>query len=102
MSSGLNWQESYSGPLSMTTEAYYGTDIEQIINGLKPATKPGQRFTYLSGDTQVLAMVLKNATGKTLSQLAEEKIWQPLGYEQDAFWSVDKKNGVEKAMNQWN
>jgi CubicO group peptidase (beta-lactamase class C family) len=97
MSSGLNWQESYSGPLSMTTEAYYGTDIEQIINGLKPATKPGQRFTYLSGDTQVLAMVLKNATGKTLSQLAEEKIWQPLGYEQDAFWSVDKKNGVEKA-----
>lgn len=97
MSSGLNWQESYSGPLSMTTEAYYGTDIEQIINNLKPATKPGQMFKYLSGDTQVLAMVLKSATGKSLSQLAEEKIWQPLGYEQDAFWSVDKQNGVEKA-----
>jgi CubicO group peptidase (beta-lactamase class C family) len=97
MSSGLNWEESYAGPLSMTTEAYYGDDIEGIINGLKPASPAGQKFKYLSGDTQVLAMVLKGATGKSLSELAEEKIWEPLGYENDAFWSVDKKEGVEKA-----
>jgi len=97
MSSGLNWEESYAGPLSMTTEAYYGDNIEGIINQLKPAKSAGEKFEYLSGDTQVLAMVLKSATGKSLSELAEEKIWEPLGYENDALWSVDKKDGVEKA-----
>jgi len=97
MSSGLSWEESYSGPLSMTTEAYYGTDIEGIINGLEVSNKAGLRFKYLGGDTQVLAMVLKAATGKSLSELAQEKIWEPLGYENDAFWSVDRPDGVEKA-----
>ena len=97
MSSGLNWEESYAGPLSMTTEAYYGDDIEGIIKHLKSEKKAGEEFKYLSGDTQVLAMVLKSATGKSLSELAQEKLWGPLGYENDAFWSVDRVDGVEKA-----
>lgn len=97
MSSGLSWDESYSGPFSLTTEAYYGWDIEGIINNLHAAEPAGQRYKYLSGDTQVLAMVLKGATGKSLSQLSQEKLWQPMGYEHDAFWSVDREDGVEKA-----
>lgn len=97
MSSGLNWQESYSGPLSMTTEAYYGDHLEDIINGLAVAKPAGQEFQYLSGDTQVLAMVLKSATGKSLAEYAQEKLWEPLGYENDAYWCLDKKDGVEKA-----
>ena len=97
MSSGLNWEESYAGPLSMTTEAYYGDDIQGIINQLKPEKPSGENFKYLSGDTQVLAMVLKSATGKSLSELAQEKLWEPLGYENDAFWSIDRVGGVEKA-----
>lgn len=97
MSSGLSWDESYSGPFSVTTEAYYGWDIEGIINNLHAAEPAGQRYKYLSGDTQVLAMVLKAATGKNLSELSQEKLWQPMGYEHDAFWSVDRKDGIEKA-----
>ena len=97
MSSGLSWDESYSGPFSLTTEAYYGWDIEGIINNLYALEPAGQKFKYLSGDTQVLAMVLKSATGKSLTELSQEKLWQPMGYEHDAFWSVDRKDGVEKA-----
>lgn len=97
MSSGLNWDESYSGPFSVTTKAYYGTDLKKIINNLEAEKAPGLEFDYLSGDTQVLAFVLEAATGKSLSQYAEEKLWQPMGGTNDALWSLDKKGGNEKA-----
>lgn len=97
MSSGLNWDESYSNPLSMTTEAYYGTDLSKVVKRLKAVDEPGAEFSYKSGDTQVLGFVLQEATGKTLSAYAEEKLWKPLGAERNAEWSIDHQGGIEKA-----
>ncbi|MFD1187507.1 serine hydrolase domain-containing protein [Pontibacter rugosus] len=97
MSSGLNWDESYSNPLSMTTEAYYGTDLKKVIDRLEAVQEPGQQWEYKSGDTQVLGFILQAATGKSLSAYAAEKLWQPLGAAHDAEWSVDRQDGIEKA-----
>jgi CubicO group peptidase (beta-lactamase class C family) len=55
-------------------------------------------FTYLSGNTQLLGFVLRKATGKTLSDYASEKLWKPLGAAHQAWWSLDHKNGDEKAF----
>ncbi len=97
MSSGLNWDESYMNPLSVTTEAYYGSDLKKIIKGLEAVEEPGKVFSYKSGDTQILGLVLEAATGKNLSDYAEEKLWQPLGAARNAEWSVDHPGGIEKA-----
>jgi CubicO group peptidase (beta-lactamase class C family) len=97
MSSGLNWNESYANPLSVTTEAYYGTDLIKAISGLNAVEEPGKIFSYKSGDTQILGFVIEKATGKSLSDYAHEKLWSPMGAEQDALWSVDKDQGHEKA-----
>jgi len=97
MSSGLNWDESYSSPFSMTTEAYYGHDLPALIDKLRAVDEPGKRWKYLSGNTEVLAMILEKATGIRVGEYAEEKLWQPLGMENDALWSTDKANGTEKA-----
>ncbi|NDK57101.1 serine hydrolase domain-containing protein [Pontibacter fetidus] len=97
MSSGLNWDESYANPLSVTTEAYYGTNLKKVIKRLEAVEEPGQTFSYKSGDTQILGMVVEAATRKSLSQYAEEKLWKPLGAEHDAEWSVDNPTGTEKA-----
>lgn len=97
MSSGLNWDESYASPFSMTTEAYYGSDLPKLMSSLKTIEEPGKEFKYLSGNTQLLALVLEKATGKHLAEYAEAKLWQPLGAENDALWSLDKKDGTEKA-----
>jgi CubicO group peptidase (beta-lactamase class C family) len=59
MSSGLDWDESYSNPLSMTTEAYYGDDLKSLIDRQEVETEPGKEFFYKSGNTQVLAFVLE-------------------------------------------
>lgn len=97
MSSGLNWKESYGSPFSTTTKAYYGTNLNKLITKLIVVEEPGKTFKYLSGNTQLLAMILEKATGKSLSEYASEKLWKPIGAKNDALWSLDKKDGVEKA-----
>lgn len=97
MSSGLNWNESYINPLSVTTEAYYGNDIIELISDLQVVETPGERFNYLSGNTQLLALIIHKATGRTLSEYAAEKLWQPLGATKEALWSLDQPQGFEKA-----
>ncbi len=97
MSSGLNWDEAYSSPFSMTTEAYYGTDLPGLINSLKVVETPGKEFDYLSGNTEVLAMILEAATGKWMANYLSEKIWKHIGASRDALWCLDSKDGMEKA-----
>ncbi|MBL4716490.1 MAG: serine hydrolase [Bacteroidia bacterium] len=97
MSSGLDWWEVYYSPVSHTTESYYGTDLKKLINRLEVVVKPGSLHRYKSCDTQVLAFVLESATGKSLSEYAANKLWQPINAINDAEWSVDNPEGIEKA-----
>jgi CubicO group peptidase (beta-lactamase class C family) len=97
MSSGLNWDEAYSSPFSITTKAYYGSDIRKLLAGLKVTEEPGKRFKYLSCNTQLLAFIVENATGKHIADYASEKLWKPIGASSDALWCLDKEDGMEKA-----
>jgi CubicO group peptidase (beta-lactamase class C family) len=97
MSSGLNWDESYHNLFSVTTKAYYGDNLRQLIGNLKVTEKPGTKFKYLSGNTILLGLIIEKATGKKLSDYASEKLWVQIGASQDAVWSLDKKEGEEKA-----
>jgi CubicO group peptidase (beta-lactamase class C family) len=97
MSSGLNWDEHYSSPFSLTTKAYYGEDLRTLVQELKVIEPPGEKWNYLSGNTQLLALVLEKACGKTVSEFASEKLWKRIGAKNTALWSVDTPNGIEKA-----
>jgi CubicO group peptidase (beta-lactamase class C family) len=97
MSSGLNWKESYGGLFNTTTEAYYGKDIKKLIYSLKVTSQPGVQFSYLSGNTELLAMIVEKATGKSISEYTSLKFWKPMGAEHDALWCLDDKDGMEKA-----
>ena len=97
MSSGLDWDESYYSPFSITTRAYFDEDLEKLIKGLKGVEEPGQSFRYLSGNTQLLAMVIEKATRKSLADYVSESFWKPMGAEGDALWQTDRDNGIVKA-----
>lgn len=97
MTSGFDWDESYSSLFSPTTEAYYGNDLRGMVSKLKVVTTPGTLHNYQSCNQLVLACVLEKATGKTLSEYTSEKLWKPLGASHDALWSLDSKDGLEKA-----
>lgn len=98
MASGLNWDESYYNPFSMTIRAYLDDQLREQILSLKVVEQPGQEFKYLSGNIELLAMVLEKATGMTLSDYLSQSFWKPMGMRQDALWQVDsEENGIEKA-----
>ena len=92
MASGTNWDEAYYSPLSITTRAYFDDDLAKVMNGLNMATEPGQVFKYASGDTQMLAMVIENATGKKLYDYFQTSLWNPLGSENETLWQVDSED----------
>ncbi|MBI2968089.1 MAG: serine hydrolase [Bacteroidetes bacterium] len=98
MSTGLDFDESYVSPFAYPAKAYYGTDLKSLTFRYKVAREPGKIFEYLSGNTQILGFVLEKATGMKISTYATEKLWEPLGSEQDAFWSLDQEQGDEKAF----
>jgi len=98
MSSGLNWDENYYNPFASTARAYFDDNIREQILELKVVEEPGKEFKYLSGNTQLLGMVLEKATGKSLSKYLSESFWKPLGMNDDALWQVDSEaSGMEKA-----
>lgn len=98
MASGQHWDENYYGPTSVTTQAYFKTDLRNLMLSLPIDKKPGQQFTYQSGDTELLAMVIEKATKIHLADFVSKYFWQPMGMEQDALWQIDHEdNGIEKA-----
>lgn len=97
MSAGVDFQEAYSSPFSPTTQLYYGNNLEKIAFGMKEIEEPGVNFEYQSSVTQLLAFIVEKATGETLSDYVSRKLWTPMQAEEDALWSLDKKDGMEKA-----
>lgn len=98
MASGLDWQEEYYNPFSITTRAYFDGNFRERMLTLKITSPPGKAYKYLSGNTFLLGMVLEKATGKTLTDYLTEALWQPMGCETDALWQLDsEESGLEKA-----
>jgi CubicO group peptidase (beta-lactamase class C family) len=88
------------------TETYDGTDdsakMSRMLFGPRnPGTArvlaefntreapPGTRFHYAGAETAVLGLVVGNAGGMSLSRYLETRVWQPMGAEADATWTID-------------
>ena len=90
MRSGFDFNE---GRYDLKDDAIrYGLrrNMKKYLLKIKIAEPPG-RFRYQSANTQFLGWIIERATGKKLSAYLEEKLWKPLGMEQDASWNVDSK-----------
>lgn len=58
--------------------------------------EPYTHRRYQSINTEILGQIIKNATGRSLAEYMEEKLWKRIGAEQDAYWTLS--NGTELAM----
>jgi CubicO group peptidase (beta-lactamase class C family) len=101
MSSGAAWNEDYSDPESDINRFgrifALGGSFNEFAATLEREREPGTYNHYNSTDTQVLGMLLVNATGRTMADYMEEKLWKPLGMESDAYWLIDSE-GMEMAF----
>jgi len=90
---GDTWHDLHSGD----AEFYYTTHLDDAIRTMHRAVMPGGAWSYSDADAQILAWVLIRATGRSLAQQLEERVWRRIGTEYIASWSLDRHGGMEKA-----
>ncbi|MCJ9428520.1 serine hydrolase domain-containing protein [Kordiimonas marina] len=101
MSTGIKFTEDYADLRSdvnrMSMAIGMGGSLDEFAKSLKRDREPGTYNDYISVNSHILGMILTRVTGKTLAEYLEEKLWKPMGMEQDAYYLVDGK-GMEVAM----
>jgi len=89
LTSGLDWQEGYSGVNDVTTMATSEDHVAHVL--ARPlAAEPGTRFLYSTGDPEVFSRILLVATGKEAEDYAREKIFDVIGMTK-VTWLKDPK-----------
>lgn len=96
MTSGVRWNEDYADPQSDVARFNNhrpepGVDaLVSYLRQLPRAAPAGTRWNYSTGETNLVGVLLAQATGKPLAQYLQEKIWQPAGMERQATWLLSK------------
>lgn len=86
MSAGFNWTE-FGGQNSFPTMSKT-SDWVQFVLSQPLADVPGTRMEYNSGCSQLLATILRHASGQAVAEFAEQQLFQPLGIE-NYHWETD-------------
>ena len=88
MTAGIAWDETtvdYTDPKNTCAAMEASKDWVQFVLDQPMAQEPGQSFVYNSGATQLLAEVLRQATGKQADDYARQHLFGPIGIE-DFYW----------------
>jgi CubicO group peptidase (beta-lactamase class C family) len=99
MTSGLRYEEQgLPLPWGDDIETYYGTNLRDVaLDHSEIERPPGQEWLYNNYNPLLLGLVLERATAMSVSEYMATRLWQPLGAERDATWSLDsKQSGFEK------
>ncbi|MBR1246639.1 serine hydrolase [Bradyrhizobium sp. AUGA SZCCT0169] len=103
MTTGLEYTEVYTDRNSGVFALRRANGMAPIEPGYEGATnifdflctqrkqgEHGKAFAYKTVNTDVLAWIIRRASGMTLSDLLSERIWAPMGAEEDAHYHVDR------------
>jgi CubicO group peptidase (beta-lactamase class C family) len=108
MESGVHWDEG-TPVLAVNTQVEQWRDLaaDLFSGGTAGKTRneflatlpsmgyePGTRFSYNSGNTQVLAWMLERLYGRTFERILQRKLWRPMGADGDAVMTSDRVGSV--------
>ena len=104
MSSGAKFEELYNGVDDLArygAAAYRGgaAGAAKVITAR--LHRQGEVFNYASAETDMLALVMRGATGETLSAYLEPRLWQPMGAQTSGLWRAGS-DGLEWASGNFN
>jgi CubicO group peptidase (beta-lactamase class C family) len=95
MTSGVRWNEDYTDVNSDVARMYAeppdpGFDMTvSYVRKLPRESPPGTKWVYKTSETNLVGVLVAEATGKKLADYLSEKIWRPYGMERDAEWMID-------------
>lgn len=99
MAAGYDYQESrwllFNGDDPLTT---YHPDQRAIsLSNTHIVAPPGQTFRYNKYHPQLLGLILERATGRSVTEWTQSRLWDPLGMEFGGAWALDStSSGFEK------
>ncbi len=104
MTTGVQYSENYSDPNAdiwlysraasplPKPEGYEGPDgYWEYLQQVKPEGNHGDQFHYKTINSDMLGWMISRVTGKSVTELASERLWRRMGAEQDAYQTVDGK-----------
>jgi CubicO group peptidase (beta-lactamase class C family) len=104
MASGVPFQEVYDGKDDMAKFNKIRLTQDSVA-ALRAFTtrevEQGSRFHYASNQTVALTLLLRAATGTSVSEYLTTRLWQPMGAEADATW-IRIKDGTEVGSGSFN
>lgn len=102
MTIGVKFSENYSDPQAEVFDYaraggmvpagpnYQGPrSFFDFLVKLKKEGEHGQAFAYKTANAEVLAWIIKRASGLSMADLLSQRIWSKLGAEHDAYFMVD-------------
>jgi CubicO group peptidase (beta-lactamase class C family) len=95
MTSGVKWNEDYTDMNSDVARMYAlppdpGFDMTtSYVRKLPREAPPGTKWVYKTAETNLVGVLVADATGKKLADYLSEKIWRTYGMERDAEWMID-------------
>ncbi|SLN31670.1 6-aminohexanoate-dimer hydrolase [Falsiruegeria litorea R37] len=93
MTSGIRYVEDYddlNSDIVQTVVAMLRGSLDEFSTTIVREREPGTFNQYASIETQVLAWVLRRATGQDYAQYFHDKLWAKIGAEGDALMLVDQ------------
>jgi CubicO group peptidase (beta-lactamase class C family) len=96
MSTGVKFNEDY-GDFNSDINRWgrgfaLGGSQDEFATTLEREVEPGTVNHYVSINTHVLGMIITRATGRTITDYMQEKLYTPLGMEYDGYWLLDGEN----------
>lgn len=95
MTSGVKWNEDYTDMNSDVARMYAlppdpGFDMTtSYVRKLPREAPPGTKWVYKTSETNLVGVLVAEATRTKLADYLSQKIWRPYGMERDAAWMID-------------
>jgi hypothetical protein len=104
MTTGVRFSEDYADPDAdiwrysaaasplPRPAGYAGPDgYWEYLQQVGPEGAHGEEFHYKTINSDMLGWIISRVSGKSVTELASDRLWQPMGAEQDAYMTVDGK-----------
>ena len=105
MASGARYVENYTDlddRAAFNAVARRKGVVEAARSVTERAAPQGARFNYAGAQTEVLGLVLRAATKRSLCELVDQRLWQPLGAQSAASYLLHPADQVEEAAGGFN
>jgi len=107
MTTALDYSEAYADPKAQVwdfaraggilpkPEGYVGPrSLYEFLVGVKKSGVHGAGFAYRSPNAEALVWILRRVTGQSAAQMLQERLWDKLGAEQDAYIALDAQGSA--------